>query len=349
MFRFAHPDYLYLLFLIPALVLFFVISNYRRRKQFEHFGNSQLIKQLMPDASIARYYVKFWLLLGAFTLMIFVIAGPQFGSKLEEVKKQGVELMIALDVSNSMLAEDITPSRMEKAKQMLSKLIDELRDDKVGLIVFAGDAFTQLPITSDVNSAKLFLSSISPGIVSTQGTAIGAAIDLGVRSFGPKAEAGRAIIVITDGENHEDDPVSSAKQALEKGIKTYVIGIGSPQGTPIPVENTSSSFRKDNTGNVVISKLDEQTCQRIAEAGGGIYVRTDNSNSALKIITKEVNKMSKAEVGSKVYSEYEEQFQSIAWIVLMLLLAEFFVLERKNRLFKNFRLFAIDKKKGGLI
>lgn len=346
MFRFSHSEYLYLLCLIPILILFFVGWNLRRKKQLADFGSAELLKQLMPDASNARLYVKFWLLIAALSLWIFVIAGPQFGSKLEVVKKQGVELMIALDVSNSMLAEDLTPSRMEKAKQMLSKLIDALRNDKVGLLVFAGDAFTQMPITNDVTSAKIFLSSINPGMVSVQGTAIGAAIDLGVRSFGPETEAGRAVVVITDGENHEDDPVAAAAHAFEKGIKVHVVGIGSPQGTPIPSSAGGNSFIKDKSGNVVISKLDETTCKKIAEAGGGVYVRADNSNAALRVLKNELDKMAKAEVESKVYSEYNEQFQVIAWFVLALLIAEFFVLERRNRLLKHVQIFAVDDKKG---
>lgn len=349
MFRFAHAEYLYLLLLIPLLILFFVGCNYRRRKQLEAFGVAELLYELMPDVSKARAYVKFWLLLCAIFALIFVIAGPQFGSKLEVVKKQGVELMIALDVSNSMLAQDLTPNRMDKAKQMLSKMIDALRNDKVGLLVFAGDAFTQMPITNDVTSAKVFLSSINPGMVSVQGTAIGSAIQLGIRSFGPKTDAGRAIILLTDGENHEDDPVAAAAQAFEQGIKVHVVGIGSPQGTPIPEANGTQAYLKDREGNVVVSRLDEATCQKIAEAGGGIYVRADNSNAALRVLTKEIDKMSKAEVESKVYSEYDEQFQTITWIVLILLIAEFFILERRNRLFKNVRIFAVDKKKGGII
>jgi batB protein len=271
--------------------------------------------------------------------MIFVIAGPQFGSKLETVKKRGVEIMVCLDVSNSMMAEDIQPNRLEKAKQMLSRMTESFTNDKVGLIVFAGDAFTQLPITSDYISAKMFLSSISPSMVSTQGTAIGAAINLALRSFTPNDQAGKTILLITDGENHEDDAVKAAKAAADRGISVNIVGIGQPEGAPIPVGG-SSNYMKDNDGNVVITRLNEQMCQEIAAAGKGIYVRADNTNSALHTLQKEIDKMQKADQESQVYSEYDEQFQSLAWIVLLLLIAEYIIMDRRNRIFRRVKLFS---------
>jgi len=233
----------------------------------------------------------------AVAVMIFVIAGPQFGSKLETVKKRGVEIMVCLDVSNSMMAEDIQPNRLEKAKQMLSRMTESFTNDKVGLIVFAGDAFTQLPITSDYISAKMFLSSISPSMVSTQGA------------------------------------------AADRGISVNIVGIGQPEGAPIPVGG-SSNYMKDNDGNVVITRLNEQMCQEIAAAGKGIYVRADNTNSALHTLQKEIDKMQKAEQESQVYSEYDEQFQSLAWIVLLLLIAEYIIMDRRNRIFRRVKLFS---------
>lgn len=340
MFRFAHPQFLYLLFLVPALVVFYVYARYRRRKAIKEYGNPALLSELMPEVSPRRQHLKFWLLLGALTLVIFIMAGPQFGSKLETVKRQGVEIMVCLDVSNSMLAEDVSPNRLDKAKQMLSKLTDGFTDDKVGLIVFAGDAFTQLPITSDYISAKMFLSSINPSMVSTQGTAIGAAINLAARSFTPSETSDKAIILITDGENHEDDAVGAAKAAAEKGIHVNIVGMGEPKGAPIPIPG-SNNYMKDKEGNVVITKLNEQMCQEIAAAGDGMYVRADNTNAALKALQKEVEKMNKSELDSKVYSEYDEQFQLLAWLALFLLIADFMILDRKNRVFRKVKLFTI--------
>lgn len=340
MFRFAHPDFLYLLFLLPALVAFYVYAMIVKRKAIKKYGNPTLLAELMPEVSTKRQHLKFWLLFGAITMVIFIIAGPQFGSKLETVKRQGVEIMVCLDVSNSMLAEDVSPNRLDKAKQMLSRLTDGFTNDKVGLIVFAGDAFTQLPITSDYISAKMFLSSINPSMVSTQGTAIGAAINLAARSFTPNETTDKAIILITDGENHEDDAIGAAKAAAEKGIHVNIVGMGDPKGSPIPIQG-SNNYMKDKDGNVVITKLNEQMGQEIAAAGNGMYVRADNTNSALKALQKEIEKMNKTELDSKVYSEYDEQFQIFAWIALFLLIADFMTLDRKNRIFRKVKLFSL--------
>ena len=329
MFRFEEPTYLYLLLLLPFLAAFYLYSNYRRRKAIRKFGDPVLMAQLMPDVSKYRPDVKFWLVFAAIGLFAVLLARPQFGSKLETVKRQGVEVMIALDISNSMLAQDVQPSRLE--------------NDKVGMIVFAGDAFTQLPITSDYISAKMFLESINPSLISKQGTAIGAAINLATRSFTPQEGVGRAVIVITDGENHEGGAVEAAKAAAEKGIQVSVLGVGMPDGAPIPVEGTND-FRRDRDGNVVVTRLNEQMCQEIAQAGDGIYVRVDNSNAAQKVIAQEINKMAKADVETQVYTEFNEQFQAVAWIILLLLLAEMLILERKNPLFRNIHLFKKEER-----
>lgn len=339
MFRFAHPEYLYLLFILPLLLVFYIYALTWKKRALRKYGSPALLRTLMPEASLKRQYLKFWLLLGAICVMIFVIAGPQFDSKLETVKRQGVEIMICLDVSNSMLAEDVAPNRLEKSKQTLSRLTDGFVNDKVGLIVFAGDAFTQIPITSDYISARMFLPSIHPSMVSSQGTAIGAAINLALRSFTPNETTEKTIILITDGENHEDDAIGAATKAAEKGIKVNIVGMGQTQGAPIPV-GMGNNFLKDRDGQVVITRLNEQMCQEIAAAGKGIYVRADNTNSALKALQNEIEKMNKSEVDSHVYSEYDEQFQTLAWIVLFLLIAEFFTLDRKNRIFRKVKLFS---------
>ena len=279
-----------------------------------------------------------------------MIARPQFGSKIENVKRQGIEVIFALDVSNSMMAEDVTPNRLEKAKRMMMQLIDARGDDKVGLIVFAGDAYTQIPITNDYVSAKMFMSSINTSLVPTQGTSIGEAIDLATKSFGgdkedngAKAKVGRAIVVITDGENHEDDAVEAAKMAASMGIIVNVVGIGSPQGAPIPQPGLMS-FKKDEHGEVVVTKLNEPMCMNIAQAGNGIYVRVDNSNNAQKVIEKALDTMAKSDVESKVYSEYDEQFQFFAFLILLLLVAELFISEKRNKFFDNIKIFGDDKK-----
>lgn len=347
MFRFANPEYLYLLLIIPLLLGLFIWANKKQRKNLQLFGNPKLLAPLMPNVSYVRPQIKFYLMLTALILIVFALARPQFGAKLSTVKKQGIEAMIVLDVSNSMLAQDVQPNRLESAKMILSKLIDNMSDDKIGLIVFAGDAFTQIPITADYISAKMFLSSISPNMVARQGTAIGTAIDMAIYAFGEENnKIARTIIVITDGENHEDDAVGAAKLAQEKGISINVIGMGKSEGAPIPIPGTMS-FRKDKEGNVVVSKLNETMCRQIAEAGGGIYVRADNSNVAWKALEKEINRMSKSDLETKVYSEYDEKFFIFAWIAFFLLLIEFYLLNRVNKELNKFNFFekGIFKKK----
>jgi len=344
LFRFAHPEYFWGLLIIPLLIAFFVYSRISRRRALKKFGQETLVNYLMPYTSQPRPAIKFAILLLALVFIIAGIAQPQFGSKLKKVKRQGIELIIALDVSNSMMAEDIEPNRLERAKRAISRLIDRLKDDKIGLIVFAGEAYTQLPITSDYNSAKLFLASVNTDIVPVQGTAVGAAINLAVRSFTPNPETSKAIIVITDGENHEDDAVAEATAAVEKGIVVHTIGMGLPQGAPIPVYiNGQKDYRKDNDGKPVVTKLDEQMLEQISAAGKGVYVRANNAQVGLNTLLDEINKMEKTEMESKVFSEYDDQFQYFFAIGLFLLLFDFLILERKNRYLKNFKLFGTTK------
>ena len=338
MFRFANPEYFYFLLVLPLLWGIYFYGAWKNRRNLARMGRLEILEPLMPDVSHYKRGVKFFVQQLAVILLVVMIARPQIGSKIETVKRQGVEIMIALDVSNSMLAEDITPSRLERPKLMLAKLLDELDNDKVGLIVFAGDAYTQLPITTDFVSAKMFLSNISTEMVPTQGTAIGRAIDLAMKSFTPDESADKAIIVITDGENHEDDAVAAARAAAERSVKVDVIGIGLPQGAPIPM-GRSGEFRKDRSGNVVITKLNEQMGQEIARAGGGLYVTADNTNAALRALISEVRKMKKSDVESKVYSAYNEQFMWLAAMALVLLLLDIFVLDTKSKLMKRVNFF----------
>lgn len=338
MFKFANPEYLYLLAVLPLLVILHIFTNIIRRRRLESFGDPSLLRQLMPEVSVTRPNLKFWLLMAAFGMGTLLLARPQFGSKQETVTRKGIETVIALDVSNSMLADDVIPNRLEKSKRIISNLVEQFRDDKTGLIVFAGDAFVQLPITSDFISAKVFLSSITPGLVARQGTDIKAAIDLATKSFTPNEGVGKAIIVITDGENHEGGAVEAAQQAAEKGYIVYVLGVGLPTGTPIPGER-SGEFRKDKDGNVVVTRLNESMCREIAAAGGGAYFYVDNTNSAEKALQKELDQLAKADIETTVYTEYDEQFRIFAWIVLVLLVIEIFIGESRNPGLERLRLF----------
>ena len=342
MFRFEEPAFLYILLVLPILIAFYAYTSHRKKTAIRKFGDPQLLTQLMPGVSKYRPGIKFAFLFVAIGLFAFLLARPQFGSKLETVKRQGIEVVIALDISNSMLAEDVQPSRLQKAKRLVSQLVDKMQNDKVGMIVFAGDAFTQLPITSDYISAKIFLESIEPSLISKQGTAIAAALNLATRSFTPQEGVGRTVIVITDGENHEGGVMEAVKAATDKGIQINVLGVGSPDGAPIPIAGTND-YRRDGDGNVVVTRLNEQMCQEIAKAGNGIYVRVDNTNNAQRAISKEIDKLAKADVETKVYTEYNEQFQAVSWIILILLVIEMLILERKNPMFRNIHLFSNKK------
>ena len=339
MFRFADIEMLWWLLTIPVFVVAYVLITRHKRRQLSEFGDPELMAQLMPDASKSRPIVKFALLMGALSLLIIAAARPQYGQQEKTVKRQGIEVMVALDISNSMLAEDVAPNRLDRAKQMLSKMIDNMVDDKVGLVVFAGEAFTQLPITCDYVSAKMFLNTISPKLIPTQGTAIGAALQTTIRSFGSQeSDAGRAIILITDGENHEDDAIAAAKQAQELGIQVFVIGIGKPEGSPIPVPGTND-YIKDRSGQVVVSRLNEEMCQEIAQAGKGAYVRCDNTNTAMRALQQELDRIATTDLETTVYADYNEQYQSFVLIALLLLVIDFFILMRQNHRLSRMDLF----------
>jgi Ca-activated chloride channel family protein len=340
LFRFANPDLLYLLLVLPVVVIFFIINEIRKKRAIMRIGDEELVKRLLPERSGSRPAIKFIIQLLGISVLIIVLARPQFGSKLEEVKKKGVEVIIALDVSNSMLAEDIQPNRLTRAKQALTRLIDNLDNDKIGLIVFAGDSYTQIPITTDYISAKMFLTAIGPEMVPKQGTAIGSAINLGIRSFTPGEDKSKAMIIITDGENHEDDPISAAEEASKAGIVIHTIGIGSAGGVPVPVTaGGKRDYLKDVDGNTVITKIDEDILKKIAITAGGNYVRASNTNIGLDEVFGEIKKMKKQEMESTMYTEYNDQFQIFAGIALFLLLVDFVIMERKNRRLANIKLF----------
>lgn len=346
MFRFEHPEYLYLLLIIPVLAFMQLVFQHQRKKKLKKFGNIELISHLMPDVSFVRPAVKFYLLLLALTTLIITIASPQFGTKLETVKRKGIEVIIALDVSNSMNATDVEPSRLARAKLAIERLTDRLVNDRIGLIVFAGEAYVQLPITTDYASAKLFLSNIDTNIVPTQGTAIGSAIRLATNSFSQQKDINRAIVVITDGENHEDNAIAAAKEAKEKGIKVYTVGMGSPEGAPIPVSpNNPNSFMKDNDGNVVITKMNAALLKGIAEVADGKYIAANNIRAGINDLIDELGELEKSEIESKVYTEYDSKFQYPLALVIVILLIEFMILDRKNKLLRNIDLFTVEDKK----
>ena len=330
MFRFESPQYLYLLLVLLALVAIHYYSNYKKKQQIKRFGDPDLTRQLFLGVSRWRPEVKFWLLMAALASFIIALARPQFGTRLDTRERMGIEAIIALDVSNSMLAEDVKPNRLEKAKMMVSNMVDGMKDDKIGLIVFAGQAFVQLPITSDYVSAKMFLETISPSMISVQGTDIAEAITLSMRSFTQQEDVSRAIFVITDGEDNEGRAVEAAKQAASQGIHVYMLGIGNPGGAPIPIPG-SGHYIIDDEGNTVVSKLNEGMCREIATAGNGSYIYVDNSSSAQKKLSEYLDRLSKAKMESQIYSEFDEQYQGFVLIGILLLLIEVLILERESK------------------
>ncbi len=338
MFRFENPLYLYALIAVPLLAILYYYSNYRRRKRLKKYGDPSLLRELMIDVSAWRPQLKAWLLLLAFASLIIAAARPQFGTKIDTTERSGIEAIIAMDVSNSMLANDVRPSRLDKSKMLVSSMVDEMKDDKVGLIVYAGQAFVQLPITNDYVSAKMFLDGIDPSMINVQGTDIATAIELGMRSFTQKTDVSRAIFLITDGEDNEGGAVEAAKEAAKKGIHVYVLGVGSPDGAHIPIPGTTQYFI-DDQGNPIVSRLSEEMCRQIAHAGNGAYIYVDNSSSAQKELSKYVDKLAKAKLESQVYSEFDEQYQGFIILALVFLFLDLCLLERKNHILKNFHLF----------
>ena len=328
MILFAQYKYLLLLLLVPVILIAHAVKMRMRRKRIERFGDAALVEELMPSWSGAKGWLRTVLYSLAFFLFVIGLARPQIGAKLSEHEAKGAEIMICLDVSNSMLAEDYSPNRLERAKLAISRIVDRLQEDRIGLIVFAGSSFVQLPITTDYVSAKMFLNSIDTGSVPIQGTAIGDAVLTAARSFSEQSEKSRAIIVITDGENHEDDPVDAARQVAEMGIKVYTIGVGSLRGQPIPKDG---QLMKDSEGNIVVSRLDEGTLQQMAEAGNGAYVHAGNEEFGLNPIIDDIRKMEAEKFNSVVFEEYDEQYMYFFAAALALFVIEMLIGERRMR------------------
>ncbi len=341
MFRFEHPDILYALLLIPMLAVLFGWMLVWRRKALRRYGEWQVVQRLVPAMSKPRLILRFVILMFAYAMLILGLSNPQIGSKLVEGERKGIDLMVCLDVSNSMLAQDIKPNRLERAKQAISKMIDKLGNDRIGMIVFAGNAYVQLPITTDHAAAKLFLSTVNTKIVPTQGTAIGAALELAAKSFDDETHS-RAIIVITDGENHEDDAVKIAKTIADKGIYIYTIGMGLPEGTPIPEYDQYGrqvGYKKDREGKTVVTRLNESTLEQIAAEGNGIYVRANNTQAGLSKVFDEINSLEKTEFESKMFSDYESRFQYFIAASILFLLIELLIFERKSKWLSKIKLF----------
>ena len=345
MFRLENIYYAYAFILVPVFILVYVLVKRWRKKAIQQFGSPKVVNSLMPEVSVNKPLLKFILLIVGLFFLIVGIVNPQWGSKLQEVKRQGADIMIALDVSNSMKAEDISPNRLERAKQSIAKLLDKLEGDRIGIVVFAGDAYVQLPITTDYAAAKLFLENIDTDIVPTQGTAIGSAIRLCVESFGKDVGKNKAIVIITDGENHEDDANTAAQEAVEQNISVHTIGMGSVQGSPIPIYKggVQAGYRKDKEGNTVITKLDEGMLQEIARNGNGAYVRATNSDTGLNAIIDEINKLEKKEFESKMFTDYESYYDLFIAIALLLIVIELFFSERKSKLAEQINIFGRAK------
>lgn len=341
MFRLAHPHFLYLLLIIPLLVLLFVFARKRKRKALSTFGDMNLVLRLIPEYSSSREIIKFFIWSFAWLLIVVGMADPQTGSKLEKIKRKGVDMVFALDVSNSMLAQDITPNRLERAKQAIIHLLGKLENDRVGLVIFAGKSYIQMPLTTDYSATRLFLSNINPGMIPVQGTAIGDAIETSASGFGSTKQS-KAIIVITDGENHEDNALDAARAAAGKGIRVYTIGIGLPEGAPIPVYsgNTPIGYKKDASGITVITRVNEPMLQDIAKAGNGIYVNANNSQSGVQEVFDQINKLEKAEYNEAFFSDYEDRFQVFIIAALILLVTEALLADRKGRLAGKIKLFS---------
>lgn len=329
--KFASPEYLYLLLLIPAFIALRLVTYYKRRKALHKLGDKELVYRMMPQLSLLRENIKFSIILLIFSLLVLLLARPQMGTKVSKEERNGIEVMIAMDISNSMRAEDVVPSRLDKTKLLIENLVDHFNKDKVGMVVFAGDAYVQLPITGDYISAKMFMQSISPELIAAQGTNIADAIDLSMESFTKQEGIGKAIILITDGEDHEGGAEEAAALAFKRGFNVFVLGVGSTKGAPVPTGE--GGYMRDNEGNEVMSSLNEDMCRKIAEAGHGTYIHVENNNRAQELLNDHLSHLQKGQMESVVYSDYEEQFQPVVMLILFLLLIELLISDNSNGFF----------------
>jgi Ca-activated chloride channel family protein len=340
MYRFEHIQCLWALAVIPLFVVIYIVVMSIKKKRLQKLGDFSLILAMMPDVSVTKQTVKFIFYSISLFFLILGIANLQTGSKMQEVKREGADIMVCLDVSNSMLAEDLKPNRLERAKLALEKMIDKLEGDRLGIIIFAGEAYTQLPITTDYSSAKLFLNAITPGMIPTQGTDISTAIEKAMESFGSDLGKNKAIVIITDGEDHEDAAIKKAEEASKKDVTIHTIGIGSDAGVPIPIYNNGvpSGYRKDKEGNTVVTKLNEKLLQDIAGAANGVYVKASNADVGLGAVLDKIAELDKKAIESKRYTDYEDQFQWFIGASLVFLLIEFLIGERISRWWRKLNL-----------
>ncbi len=341
MIRFENAIFLWALGIVPFLVLIFMLVMINKKRRLEKLGEFKLVLTMLPDVSLGRQIVKFTLYAVALLFLIFGLANLQTGSKMQEVKRNGADIMLCLDVSNSMMAEDLKPNRLQRAKQAIEKMVDRLEGDRIGMIVFAGEAYVQLPITTDYGAAKLFLGAVAPNMIPTQGTSIGAAIEKAMESFGKDEGKNKAIIIITDGEDHEAEALKLAEEASKNDITIHTIGIGSDAGVPIPLyqNGVPSGYRKDREGNTVITKLNDKLLQEIAGETGGVYVKASNADVGLNAILDKIAELDKKEIESKRYTDYEDQFQWFVGAALLFLVIEFFINERVNAWFRKLNVF----------
>ncbi|HBH05305.1 MAG TPA: hypothetical protein DDX92_01720 [Flavobacteriales bacterium] len=341
MFRFAHSEYLWGLLIWVLLLVIFLLRNRWNKKTVQELSSSKFRELIIPRYSVSARWGKFVVLSLAWFFLVIGLANPQIGSKLMEVKREGIDLIIAVDVSNSMQAEDIQPNRLERTKRGIEKLIDQLKGDRIGMVVFAGKAFVQLPLTTDYAAAKLFTSHLGTELINEQGTAIGAALELSMESFDSESETSKAIIVVTDGENHEDNAIEIAQEAVNQGIKIYTIGMGSAEGAPIPIYSSGRQigYKKDRDGTTVVTRLNEKMLTELAEIGNGIFIRANSGNAGLKKILDSIEGMNKKEIESKIFSEYEDRYQYFISIALLLLIMEILLPEKRSKLRDRIKLF----------
>lgn len=342
MFRFANPHILYLLLLVPVAVVLFIVAMHRRRRRLERFASATILAQLTPSASPARIRTKFIIYTLAVIFLILAAARPQIGSKLREEHQKGIEMMLVVDVSNSMLAEDFEPNRLDRTKYAIDRVVESMKQDRIGVVAFAGEAQVQLPITSDYRMARAFTRKLSPALVHTQGTDLGAAIKLASMSFSSQSEGSRVMILITDGENHESDALAAAEVAAEKGIAIYTIGIGTPEGAPIMV---GGEYLTDENGDMVVSKLDEKMLQEIAQKTGGAYVRATKQSIGLKEIVDRLKQLDESDLATTRFEAFDEQYQYPLAFALLLLLIEWIILDRRNPLLARFNIFGQNGQK----
>lgn len=344
--RFEHPEYLYWLLIIPILIALHISICIINKKKFQRFADTKFMELLTPLVSKSRSNIKFIIFLSIITLGILGLANLQTGSKMEEVKREGIDLYFCIDISNSMNAEDIAPNRLERSKQAINNIINKLNGDRIGIIIFAGNAYVQLPITTDYAAAKMFLSTINTSLIPSQGTEIGAAIDLAVKSFGTNEHA-KSIVIISDGEDHENgNAIKAAQNAAKLGIQIYTIGMGLEDGAPIPIYNQYGKqvgYKKDKNGNVVITKLDDNLLRQISEIGDGIYRRASNSNVGLDEIFEKINSSDKSEIESKIFTDYEDQFQWFIGAAVILLIIEILISSGKKDWETKFKFFEPKK------